>query len=51
MPAKSKSQQQMMGMALAMKRGKMPMKGNAGKMSRQMSEMQLKEYAKTKAKK
>ena len=49
-PAKSQKQQKMMGMALGMKRGKMPMKGHAGKMAKEMTEKQLKEYAGTKRK-
>lgn len=48
MPSMSKRQQKMMGAALKMKRGKMPMKGGAAKMAKQMTEKQLKEYASTK---
>ena len=50
MPAKSKQQQEMMGMALAMKKGEMPMKGNAGRLAKKMSMASLKEYAGTKRK-
>ncbi len=50
MPAKSKQQQKMMGMALAMKRHKTPMKGHAGEVAKHMTEKQLKDYASTKRK-
>ena len=51
MPAKSKAQQKMMGMALAMKRGEMPMRGEAGKMAKTMTQKQLKDFASTPTKK
>ena len=54
MPAKSKQQQKAAGMALAMKKGKMPMsmgKGAAKHMAKGMTMMQLKEFAGTKTKK
>ncbi len=51
MPAKSKSQQKGAGMALAAKRGKIPMrklKGAAKQMAGSMTEKQLEEFASTK---
>jgi hypothetical protein len=51
MPAKSISQQRAMGIALSAKRGKIPvskLRGAAQKMYDNMSEKQLKDYAKTK---
>ena len=52
MPAKSKSQQQLMGMALAMKRGKMSHSASAKahKVMMGMSEEKMGEYAGTKTK-
>jgi hypothetical protein len=53
MPAKSKSQQKLFGMALALERGKMP-KSKASKkvkaISKGMSEEEIEKYAKTKHK-
>ena len=48
MPAKSPAQRSAAGMALAMKRGEMPMKASKGaakQMAKSMSETQLKEFA------
>jgi hypothetical protein len=50
MPAKSKLQQMMMGIALEQKRGKMPFKGQAARAAKQMSEKRLKDFASTKRK-
>lgn len=53
MSAKSRAQQRAAGMALAMKRGKMPMgklKGAAKLMAQSMSEEELEHFAKTKRK-
>lgn len=53
MPAKSKSQQSAFGIALAAKRGEVPvesLKGAAKHLYRTMSEKQLAEYARTKSK-
>ena len=47
MPAKSVKQRQMMSMALAMKKGKMPKKGHAAEVAKQMTVKQLEEFAKT----
>ena len=52
MPAKSKNQRRMMGMALAMKRGEMePMEGPAHEAMESMKEEQLEDYARTPEKK
>lgn len=47
MPAKSTSQRRLMGMALAMKRGEVPMSKSkkVAKVARGMSEKELKKYA------
>ena len=50
MPAKSKAQRKAMGMALAAKKGKIPMselKGPSMGMAKSMSKSQLSDYAKT----
>ncbi len=52
MPAKSKSQQQAMAIALAAKRGrisKSKLKGPSREMAESMSERQLRDFAKTKS--
>lgn len=52
MPAESKAQQKMMGMALAMKKGEMPHSASkkVHEVMKGMDEGQLKEYAGTKTK-
>ena len=52
MPAKSKSQQAVMGMAMAMKEGKMPHSASsaAHKIMMSMSKKKIKEFASTKTK-
>jgi len=50
MPAKSKAQRKATGMALAAKKGKIPMsqlKGPSASMAKSMSKSQLEDYAKT----
>ena len=52
-PSKSRQQQKASGMALAAKRGKMPishLKGAAKEMAKSMTEAQLEEFASTKTK-
>lgn len=50
MPAESKSQQRLMGMALAAKRGAKPASREVAKVAKSMSAKQLKDFAATKSK-
>jgi hypothetical protein len=50
MPAKSKKQQEFFGIVDAMKEGKIPKKGNAGKVAKSMTHKQIRDFAGTKRK-